>query len=67
MECQTPSFWIGPQPSLREASRLQSVQTVNAGSGTHDTTSSSTYHTKTNVHNESPAKSDAWSQQKNKK
>ena len=64
MECQTPSFWIGPQPSLREASRLPSVQTANAGSGTHDTTSSSTHKTKTNVRNESPAKSDTWSQQK---
>ena len=64
MECQTPSFWIGPQPSLLEASRLPSVQTVNAGSGTHDTTSSSTHQTKTNVRNESPAKSDAWTLQK---
>ena len=64
MECQTFSFWIGPQPSLREASRLPSVQTANAGSGTHDTTSSSSHQTKTNVRNESPAKSDTWSQQK---
>ena len=40
-DCQTPAFWIGPQPSLREASFLPSVQTTSTGSGTNDTSTTS--------------------------
>ena len=36
VECQTPEFWIGKQPSLLEASKLNPVQTVSKGSGTCD-------------------------------
>ena len=36
-ECQTPAFWIGKQPSLLEASKLNPVQTVSKGSGTCET------------------------------
>ena len=34
VDCQTPAFWVGPQPSLREASKLPSVQTASTGTGT---------------------------------
>ena len=34
VDCQTPDFWIGKQPSLLEASKLSSVQTASTGSGT---------------------------------
>ena len=37
VECQTPEFWIGKQPSLLEASKLNPVQTVSKGSGTSET------------------------------
>ena len=37
VECQTPAFWVGKQPSLREASKLSPVQTASTGSGTHET------------------------------
>ena len=53
VDCQTPAFWIGPQPSLREASRLPSVQTSSTGSGTSDETStheSNLAVTKTSTH-----------------
>ena len=45
IECQTPAFWIGKQPTLLEASKLPSVQTVSTGSGTNDknTTNSVTH------------------------
>ena len=42
VDCQTPSFWVGPQPSLREASRLPSVQTASTGTGTCEVTATST-------------------------
>ena len=41
VDCQTPSFWVGPQPSLREASRLPSVQTASTGTGTCEITATS--------------------------
>ena len=57
VDCQTPAFWIGPQPSLLEASFLPSVQTTSTGSGTHDTaTTSSSISSKNSVRNSSPAK-----------
>ena len=34
IECQTPAFWIGKQPSLLEASRKDSVETASAGTST---------------------------------
>ena len=37
VECQTPEFWIGKQPSFLEASKLNPVQTVSKGSGTSET------------------------------
>ena len=40
VECQTPAFWIGKQPSLKEASKLNPVQTVSKGSGTNETKTS---------------------------
>ena len=56
-DCQTPAFWIGPQPSLREASFLPSVQTTSTGSGTNDTsTTSSSISNKNSVRKSSPAK-----------
>ena len=39
-ECQTPAFWVGKQPSLLEASKLNPVQTTSTGSGTSETISS---------------------------
>ena len=58
IECQTPAFWIGPQPSLREASKLPSVQTASTGSGTQDTTPSNELSgNKHNTRKSSPAKS----------
>ena len=57
VDCQTPAFWIGPQPSLLEASSLPSVQTISTGSGTHDTaTTSSSISSKNSVRKSSPAK-----------
>ena len=41
VECQTPAFWIGKQPSLFEASKLCSVQTASTGSGPSENKSSS--------------------------
>ena len=38
VDCQTPLSWIGPQPSLRDASRLPSVITKTTGTGTPETT-----------------------------
>ena len=38
VDCQTPLSWIGPQPSLRDASRLPSVITKTTGTGTSETT-----------------------------
>ena len=59
IDCQTPAFWIGPQPSLREASRLPSVQTASTGSGTQDKPSSneSSGNKNSNIRISSPAKS----------
>ena len=59
VDCQTPAFWIGPQPSLREASRLPSVQTASTGSGTSDKTSTheSSGNKNINTRKSSPAKS----------
>ena len=59
IECQTPAFWIGPQPSLREASKLPSVQTASTGSGTQDTTptNESSGNKNNNTRKNSPAKS----------
>ena len=37
VDCQTPLSWIGPQPSLRDASRLPSVITRTTGTGTSET------------------------------
>ena len=61
VDCQTPAFWIGPQPSLREASRLPSVQTTSTGSGTRDETSSneSGGNINNNTRKSSPTKSSA--------
>ena len=39
-ECQTPAFWVGKQPSLWEASKLNPIQTTSTGSGTSETISS---------------------------
>ena len=36
VDCQTPASWIGPQPSLRDASRLPSVMTTTTGTGTSE-------------------------------
>ena len=41
VDCQTPLSWIGPQPSLRDASRLPSVITKTTGTGTSETTTMS--------------------------
>ena len=51
VDCQTPLSWIGPQPSLRDASRLPSVITKTTGTGTSETNASSS-------RKNSPAKSD---------
>ena len=60
VDCQTPAFWIGPQPSLREASKLPSVQTASTGSGTQDITPSNESNGNTNnTRKSSPAKSSA--------
>ena len=61
VDCQTPAFWIGPQPSLREASRLPSVQTTSTGSGTRDETPSneSGGNINNNTRKSSPTKSSA--------
>ena len=37
VDCQTPASWVGPQPSLRDASRLPSVMTTSTGTGTSAT------------------------------
>ena len=56
VDCQTPAFWIGPQPSLLEASYKPSVQTSSTGSGTHETTTTSSYiQHKNNIRKSSPA------------
>ena len=34
IECQTPAFWIGKQPSLLEASRKESVETASTATST---------------------------------
>ena len=44
VDCQTPAFWIGPQPSLREASFRPSVQTASTGSGTQEIMPTSIHH-----------------------
>ena len=36
VDCQTPAFWVGKQPTLLEASKLSSVQTSSTGTGTHE-------------------------------
>ena len=51
VDCQTPLSWIGPQPSLRDASRLPSVITKTTGTGTSETNARSS-------RKNSPAKSD---------
>ena len=56
VDCQTPAFWIGPQPSLLEASFRPSIETTSTGSGTHETTRSTIQNSK-NVRKNSPAKS----------
>ena len=56
VDCQTPAFWIGPQPSLLEASFRPSIETTSIGSGTHETTRSTIQNSK-NVRKNSPAKS----------
>ena len=57
VDCQTPAFWIGPQPSLLEASFLPSIQTASTGSGTHDSpTTSSSISSKNNFRKSSPVK-----------
>ena len=57
VDCQTPAFWIGPQPSLLEASFKPSIQTKSTGSGTHEATSSSnSMQNEKSVHKPSPAK-----------
>ena len=37
VDCQTPASWVGPQPSLRDASRLPSVITTSTGTCTSAT------------------------------
>ena len=61
VDCQTPAFWIGPQPSFREASKLPSVQTASTGAGTQDITPSNESNgiTNNNTRKSSPAKSSA--------
>ena len=57
VDCQTPAFWIGPQPSLLKASFRPSIQTKSTGSGTHEATSSSnSMQNEKSVHKPSPAK-----------
>ena len=56
VDCQTPEFWIGPQPSLLEASYKPSVQTASTGSGTHESTTSSNIQHKTSTRKSSPVK-----------
>ena len=36
VDCQTPAFWVGKQPTLLEASKLSPVQTSSTGTGTHE-------------------------------
>ena len=59
VDCQTPASWIGPQPSLLDASRLPSVVTVSTGSGTRDKTptNASSRNKNNNLRKNSPVKS----------
>ena len=56
VECQTPAFWIGKQPSLLEASKLSSVQTASTGSGTCESRTSISV----SQHNTTPSEKPAY-------